>query len=387
MSLPPPRPLSPLRTVPPLLVLGTGLLALGGCAPAPVREITPATAPPRYHVAGYHPWWTGDAWRTYDFTTLDELFFFSVEVAADGSLATRHGWPDVWFEMNRHALRQGTRVAPALTLTGEEAFVTLFGSEAATRTLHTTLVDLLRDSPALTGLHLDFERYEAVPEGVRAGATAFVRALRLAMDELRPGLTLSLFVSAYDAADVFDERALAPLVNFFVVQGYDLHYRNDEQAGPVAAPAGWGRRNWGTLLGRLERLGVPREKILLAVPYFGYEWPTETGAPGSRTRGPGVLLLPAAVDTAYVRGDRKVGPAGAARYGLRRDPESRTPYYAYQDSTGWHQGWFEDAESLRAKYEFVLRENLGGIAVFPLGYGDATLEAVRREAFGRAPRP
>ena len=72
-----------------------------------------------------------------------------------------------------------------------------------------------------------------------------------------------------------------------------------------------------------------------------------------------------------------------ARHGARRDPESDTPYYAFQDATGWRQGWFEDAESLRAKYAFVREHGLGGVAVFPLAYGDGALWDDLREAFRR----
>jgi spore germination protein YaaH len=59
----------------------------------------------------------------------------------------------------------------------------------------------------------------------------------------------------------------------------------------------------------------------------------------------------------------------AAEHGARRDPASGVPWYSYRDADGWWQGWFEDAESLRAKYDFVRSRGLGGIAIFPLAYG------------------
>ncbi len=65
---------------------------------------------------------------------------------------------------------------------------------------------------------------------------------------------------------------------------------------------------------------------------------------------------------------------------------SGTPYYAFQDELGWRQGWFEDAESLRAKYRFVRERGLGGVAIFPLAYGDAALWTDLRAAFVE-PRP
>ena len=70
----------------------------------------------------------------------------------------------------------------------------------------------------------------------------------------------------------------------------------------------------------------------------------------------------------------------AAEFGKLRDPASGSPYYVFEDSTGWNQGWFEDDESLSLKYEFVRMEGLGGVAVFPIGYGDDTLNSVLRLA-------
>jgi spore germination protein YaaH len=119
----------------------------------------------------------------------------------------------------------------------------------------------------------------------------------------------------------------------------------------------------------------------MAVPMYGYEWPTETERPGSATRGEAVEVLlapPAGLLPELPRAREQ-----AARHGLRRDPESGSPYYAFQDATGWRQGWFEDAESLRAKYDFVRERGLGGIALFPLAYGDAALWDDLRDAFRR----
>jgi spore germination protein YaaH len=119
----------------------------------------------------------------------------------------------------------------------------------------------------------------------------------------------------------------------------------------------------------------------MSVPYFGYEWPAETDQPGARTTGGGVTLSYAPVDPALVPGTRRSALQESEKYGLRRDSSSGSPYYAYEDSVGWRQGWFEDAESLRDKYEYVREAGLRGVAIFPPAYGSDELEAVLREFF------
>jgi spore germination protein YaaH len=202
------------------------------------------------------------------------------------------------------------------------------------------------------------------------------------MAELRPNLSLSLYVTAYDESDVFDEAALARFADYLVVQGYDLHSRNEGRTGPVAGLEGHGTRNWKYIANRLLETGVPAQKIVMSVPYFGYQWPAESDEPGSRTRGPGFTISYSEIDSSLLPGSRPSAQKMVETHGLRRDAASGSPYYAYQDSTGWHQGWFEDAESLAEKYRFIREKGLGGVAIFPAAYGDDELEAVLRRHLG-----
>ncbi|HSH76555.1 MAG TPA: glycosyl hydrolase family 18 protein, partial [Longimicrobiales bacterium] len=196
-----------------------------------------------------------------------------------------------------------------------------------------------------------------------------------------PSLSLSLFTLAFDDDDVYNEGALAELADFLVVQGYDFHHATDERSGPLAALEGWDRLNWTSVLERFLALGVGAHEIVMAVPLYGYEWPVATAQPGSETRGEAVIIPLAPPPDVVPELPR--ARARASEHGLRRDPESDSPYYVYRDDSGWHQGWIEDAESLRAKYDFVREHRLGGVALFPLAYGDEAMWNDLRTAFSR----
>ena len=64
----------------------------------------------------------------------------------------------------------------------------------------------------------------------------------------------------------------------------------------------------------------------------------------------------------------------AARHGRLWDAATRTPWYRYQAADGWHQAWYDDVESLTAKYDSVNRRGLGGVAIWALGYDGANPE-------------
>lgn len=328
---------------------------------------------------GYHAYWTNDAWEAYPYDVLDAVLFFDLEVGAGGRITNRHGWPDRWLPMQRHAAAQGTAVVPVVSLMNAETFIEVFQSESAQTVLLDEIMDLFADFPETAGVQLDFEVFQQVPSPVRAAVTEFVRRLDEEMERTVPGRNLSMFMLAYDERDVFDEAALARSLDFVVVQGYDLHARGDEQAGPVAATEGWGRRNWQFVVDRFVNLGVSRDKIVMAVPYFGYLWPTESEELRARTRGAGVSLTLAPVDSAHSGANRLSARSESTVHGVQRDPESDVPYYTFTDTSGAYQGWFEDEQSLEAKYRFVVENGLRGVAIFPLAYGDEqTTNALRR---------
>jgi spore germination protein YaaH len=357
-------------------------VALAGCATTQAPFVTPATAPGVF-VAGYHAYWAGSAWEDYPWDALTELYFFELEVDARGGFLERHGWPDEWAALAARAASEGVQLTPTVSMHDADAFEALFADPSAVERLVVGVVGLLEATPALAGVHLDFEVFRPVDGAVRDGFTAFVARLASRLRALDPQLALSVFTLAFDDADVYNERALAELADYLVVQGYDYHSLNEGTTGPVAALTGWGRLNWTNVVDRFVELGVPARRIVMAVPLYGYQWPAVGEEPGAATRGPGVAApLTAPPD---VLPELPRARAQAERHGVRRDPVSGSPYYAYRDADGWHQGWYEDAESLRAKYDFVLRRGLGGIAIFPLAYGVASDWESLRAAVARTP--
>ena len=356
-------------------------LLLAGCAgTAPAVEEGPPEPGAVYErgaagfeVYGYHVWWMQGEWQDEPIGALDGLFFF--ELRADSAGVTdAHGWPQRWRALRRAASRQGTPLYPTISVQGAERFERVFAGPDSARALLADALAAMRTAGA-EGLHLDVEAYRSVSRAARAGFTRFVRRLRAAMQEEEPeGAHLSLFAPAFDYADAFDEAALAEVVDRLVVQGYDLHSRGGDIAGPVAPLRGWGTNNWQAILDRYDKLGVARSKLVFTAPLYGYEWPVEGPEPGAQTTGAGRSISYAPVDPELLPNLQVSATERVERYGKRRDDASQSPYYVFRDSTGqWRQGWFEDAQSLRAKYAFIRENGLAGIALFPLGYDDGRL--------------
>lgn len=95
---------------------------------------------------------------------------------------------------------------------------------------------------------------------------------------------------------------------------------------------------------------IPKEKILLGIPNYGYDW-TLPYEKGNMARS---LSNVEAIDLAY-------------RYGseIAFDEESKTPYFYYTDEDGkQHVVWFEDPRSITSKIDLIRELGLAGAGIW-----------------------
>jgi spore germination protein YaaH len=330
-------------------------------------------------IAAYHAWWMADEWRAAPWQRLDRLFFFEVRIGADGALADRNGWPDRWRGLIDATQQAGIPLDVTLALFGAADFNALFLDGTRVRRLVDEALALVRSTPSV-GLQLDVETAaDAAPAAV-AAFQRFVRDLRTALDREPRRVALSAFVAMGEKALIFDRDALQAL-DFLVVQGYDAHWMDSPNAGPVSVLHGGNPIAWERSLEVLARLGADRARMLFSLPFYGYEWQTFGPNPGAATRGPGRQSTFAPVAAHLLPQIRVSALERVRRYGARRDLASGSPYYAFEEDGRWVQGWYEDAASLAQKMSFARSRGVQGFAVFVLGYdGGALIDGVMRAA-------
>ncbi|HYR36138.1 MAG TPA: glycosyl hydrolase family 18 protein [Burkholderiales bacterium] len=306
---------------------------------------------------GYLPWWMADGWRAMPLALLDRVVLFDAPVLADGTLQSRD-WAQRAVGLGRHA-----PLEIALTLLNEGEFERLFANAAVSERLHAQCVRLLQE-PYIAGLHLDFEAYSAVAPQAVAGFRAWLE--RLAERAEGAGKVISAFFPASDSFAAFD-AASARRIAWWVAQLYDAHWAESATTGPLVTRSEANTVAIPRTRARLAALGVPRDRIALSVPLYGWEWSCDSATPGARVRGKGRLLTFAETPSSLMPNDRLAASVLTKRHGLRRDRE-RTPYYAYRQGAHWVQGWYEDMDSLAHKLAPERGAGYAGLAFFPLGY-------------------
>ena len=330
---------------------------------------------------GYHPWWMREDWRRRDLSLFDRVSLFEIEIGAEGQLVDLQGWPGRWAALLAAMRAHGAALDVVVFLSDAARFERVFGDAGRRERL---LGELRALGEAADGVQLDVEVYDPLSQPARRGYHDLCARLHSALQALPGGRLLSAFGPVGAAVDLYDRRMLAS-IDRLVVQGYDAHHAGSRRAGPVAPLRGPHPFNWGSALQHYLALGWPRQRLLMSLPYFGYEWPTASATPGALATGAALQTSYAPVDAQLLPRIRISAREEATRHGLKRDPVSGSPYYVFRDADGgWHQGWFEDEVSLGAKLAFVRDERLAGAALFPLGYDGGAFEPLlRRSRQGR----
>ncbi|MCI5953266.1 MAG: glycosyl hydrolase family 18 protein [Lachnospiraceae bacterium] len=197
----------------------------------------------------------------------------------------------------------------------------------------------------LDGINIDFEKMSG------ESRTHFNQFLReLSVQCRKNGLTLSidnyvpLNSANYSRLDIQGQVA-----DYVIVMGYDEHWGGCGEAGSVASI--------DYVSGGIDRTleQVPAEKVVNALPFYTRVWKTE----GTQVTDDAIPLCNIAD---YLK---RIGKEDAAVW----DETTCQNYLEWQSGDATYQIWLEDLESLRVKMNVMNARNIGGVAVWRLGYG------------------
>ena len=98
---------------------------------------------------------------------------------------------------------------------------------------------------------------------------------------------------------------------------------------------------------------IPREKIWLGIPNYGYDWP--------------LPVEPGVTRATSISNQRAVDLARLYRAEIQYDETTQAPWFRYQNETGQeHEVWFEDARSIQAKLGLIREYGLKGAGYWNL---------------------
>jgi spore germination protein YaaH len=309
-------------------------------------------------VFGWHPYWCNGLEANYDWSLISDLSYFAYEVnASTGNAVSTHNWATA--NVVTQALAHGVRVNLCVTLfSNHETFLT---NNTAKQTLINNLISLV-SSRGAHGVNIDFE---GLPSSQKTNFTNFMIDLCNQFHSQIPGSQVSLCLYSVDWSNVFDITTLKNYVDLFTIMGYDYYYSGSSTAGPTSPLYSFTSSfdyNVSKSINYYLNAGVPPNKLVIGLPYYGIEWPTSSNSVPSSTTGTGSSRTYKTVKTnasGYYSANNKYF-----------NQSSYVPYYVFNDGTSWRQCWIDDGYSLGKKMELVWKRNIAGIAIWALGYDD-----------------
>ena len=308
-------------------------------------------------VVGWHPYWApSDAHLSYNYNALTHIAYFSYEVdTATGGYTTVRDWNST--PLINYAHNRGTRVLLTVTNFGSAKNTAILSDTVKQITLLNTVRNLLFSRNG-DGVNFDFE---ALPLAQRDNMVAFMRRAVRILKTAMPETELSIAIPAVDWSGSWDLPNLSSLCDYIIIMGYDYYWRGSSTAGPVAPLAGENYNVTRTVNTYLAA-GVPEEKLLLGVPWYGLDWPVVSAARKATATGTATSrFYNAAVSI-------------ATSHPQTFDEATLVPWTSYLSSANWRQLWYDDTRSLGLKYELVASKNMGGIGIWALSYEDGDQE-------------
>ncbi|HXN60148.1 MAG TPA: glycosyl hydrolase family 18 protein, partial [Acidimicrobiales bacterium] len=318
-------------------------------APASVADQPPLAARENFAFA---PYWTLTQSPLFDLTGLSTLDYFAVGVNPNGSLDENGpGWDGFesqdLSDLITRAHEAGERVVLTVNDFDQGSLDTLTTSPTAATTLSSALIPLLQ-AKSLDGVNFDFE---GDGSGDQVGLTSLIEAVSGALRAADPHWQVTMDTYASSAGDsdgFYNIPALAPFVDAFFVMDYELNLAGSPSG---ASPLTSGAFSSLTTLKQYTSV-VPASKVILGLPFFGIDWPTNNGTMAANATG----------------GANDIAESQAQGNGPEYwDPVTGTEWTSYQVGNQWHESYYEGEYGLYEADLMAAYFGARGVGIWALG--------------------
>lgn len=328
-------------------------------APLPELQVTQRGAHPktgRYVAVWLPPLFEGGARASFEANKdiIDEASPFWYSTDANGQLyGTRND------EFVQYAHEHNVLVIPTIHNIGDFSAVINVLSDPQLRAVH--IQHILNEVLARNYDGIDID-YEALDPSMREAFSAFIIDLAETLHAHNKMLTVAVHAKDSDYGGMGgyqDWTVIGQYADRVRIMTYDYHWRGSG-AGPVAP------RYWVQSVAEYAYSVVDPAKVVIGVPFYGYDWPPDGNA----------RALPWG-DIEDLINDQSIAVNLLERDGRGRVDES---YFRYESEQGTREVWFMTDAGLKSKVDLVQEMDLAGIAIWQLGYEKPEYwEVIRRE--------
>ncbi len=340
--------------------------------PVITRSISQQTNAIKRETIGFLPSWSvAKKVKVYP-KDLTQIIYSGLNVNKDGSIIKydENNLPVLeWSYFNsgyfdkirKEASVSGTKVLLSIKSFDNTTIDDIISNQTAISKLTGGLSALIKQYK-LDGINIDFEYFTDTKFPTSKYLPKFLEELSLRLKKDNPKIVVSIDVNATVVVQdkAYNMTAISKAVDQVILMAYDYRQQNSIVSGPPAPI--YGEVNEHSIWESVESLSgrVPNNKLILAIPFYGYEWQTFTDKHKSFTiEGSGALAT-------YERVKKLLEERGDIIKSW--DDISKSPWLSYMQYGTIKQIYYEDDRSIAEKIKFAKEKNMEGIAIWALGY-------------------
>ena len=309
-----------------------------------------------YEVFAWYPYWEDDLYKNLNYSLLTTIAYFSYEIEpATGNPITPHHWETT--PLIDSAKANGSRILLTVTNFGETNNKKFLNNAQAVETLIKHIETLLKKRKA-NGVCIDFE---GLTKAQKNAYSSFITLLSHKLKKADKNYLIYITVPALDWGNYLDFEVLTPVVDQFVIMGYGYYGSTSQVAGPVdPINSGkiWEPFNLSTSIDYYLANKIPASKLILALPFYGAIWNTESGKIGAKVKS-----FAGSRTYDYIRTKFKMP--------LKYDTVSQSVWYSYivnKKNKQYRQCWFDNDSTIAVKLNLIKKKKLNGMGIWALGY-------------------
>ena len=299
------------------------------------------------------------------FATISPFWYSAQE---DGSIEKRG---EIMNEaMNAAAEDKGVKIVPSITNNFDKdskLSKLLKNDDSTNRHVGVIVNEVVNNN--YDGIDID---YENLDPAVKNKYTAFIQALAEELHAREKIISVTVQAKQSDTqnwsgAGALDFTKLGEVADQFRIMTYD-YSRANTAPGPIA-PVYWMKE-----VVEYAKTRVPKEKIIVGIPFYGYLWCTTGSSEDCQNKG----LTWEGVNNLIAKHDPT----------LEWNNVAQAPWFMFVDENNNNKIVnYEDHKSLAAKLDTVKELDVGGIAIWRLGSEDPQSFTVIKDKLGKKIMP
>ncbi len=333
-------------------------------------------------VYGFLPYWNLKYADTLQINHLTHLAYFAIDLNEDGTINKKvnkrelePGWNKLNSDATSKILYQAKLLKQKTVLTvtamDPKLISSIINSPEYSSLSFSSILDVYKNFN-FDGINVDFEYVGEPDDNTISNFTLYVKNLKTQCLKVSPDcfIDIDVFGDSASKKRLWNLEQLNPYVDHVIVMAYDYYRKSSTQAGPVAPLTGTCKGESSEpcleqdILQHLSLFTkkIDQGKIILGVPFYGYEWQTasenflantypKTGSLATYQRVQDLILDPA-----------------TSSLSAKWSNTTLSPYLIYYDKNDIQQIHYENQQSLKLKMDVIKATNLGGVAIWALGY-------------------